>query len=42
MRPGRYVSSENRAAGVPIRGGTVSTLVTALPSCANDYLLAFG
>jgi hypothetical protein len=30
MRPGRYVSSENHAAGVLIRGGAVSTMTPTL------------
>ena len=41
MRPGRCVSLENHAAGVPIRGGAVSTMTVGLPECANDCWLAF-
>jgi hypothetical protein len=41
MRPGRCVSSKNHAAGVPIRGGAVSTMAVGLPECANDCWLPF-
>jgi hypothetical protein len=34
-------SFENRAAGVPIRGGAVSTMTLNLACCANDCWLVF-
>jgi hypothetical protein len=41
MRPGRCVSSENYAAGVPIRVGAVSTMTVTLAGRANDCWLTF-
>jgi len=41
MRSGRCVSLENHAAGVPIRGGAVSTMALALAGSANDSHQAY-